>query len=68
VRVDGEAGKIYRGNYFYRAVKLGPGEHTVEFNYLPVGFKLGWAVSLGTLIVLVFTAGVPPVRRRLFPA
>jgi len=68
VRVDGEEGQIYRGNYFYRAVKLGSGEHTVEFTYLPVGFKLGWAVSLGTLIVLVFIAGVPPVRRRLFPA
>jgi uncharacterized membrane protein YfhO len=64
--VDGKTGRIYRGNFFYRAVKLGPGEHTVEFTFQPVGFKLGWMTSIATGVLTLFIAGVPSVRKRLF--
>ncbi|UCD11130.1 MAG: YfhO family protein [Nitrospinaceae bacterium] len=66
VTVDGKTGRIYRGNFFYRAVKLGPGEHTVEFTFQPVGFKLGWMTSIATGVLTLFIAGVPRVRKRLF--
>jgi hypothetical protein len=66
VTVDGKTGRIYRGNFFYRAVKLGPGEHTVEFTFQPVGFKLGWMTSIATGVLTLFIAGVPSVRKRLF--
>jgi len=55
-KVDGEEKKIMRANYFYRGVKLGPGNHTVEFKYEPVGFKTGLAISVVTLLLIIFCA------------
>jgi len=68
VRVDGEPGEIHRGNYFFRAVKLGPGEHTVEFSFLPEGFKPGCAISIATLLVIAVIALLPALRFRLLAA
>jgi uncharacterized membrane protein YfhO len=45
VYVDGEKREILRANFFFRAVRLPPGEHLVEFRYQPLGFKLGLLVS-----------------------
>jgi len=50
VTVDGEEEKILKANHYYRAVQLGPGEHTLEFDYFPVGFKEGLIVSGVTLV------------------
>ena len=55
-KVDGKDEKIMRANYYYRGVKLGPGNHTVEFNYEPVGFRTGLAISSVTLLMMVFCA------------
>jgi len=55
-KVDGKEAKIMRANYFYRAVRLGPGSHTVEFNYEPVGFRAGLAISAVTLILITVCA------------
>ena len=52
VKVDGKKEKIMRANYFYRAVKLGPGNHIVEFNFEPVGFSKGLTISFVTLCML----------------
>ncbi|MFQ5716141.1 MAG: YfhO family protein [Nitrospinales bacterium] len=52
VKVDGKPGRILRGNHFYRAVKLGSGEHITEFFYEPVGFKAGVTISLTTLLII----------------
>jgi len=51
-KVDGKKENIMRANYFYRAVKLGPGSHTVEFNYEPVGFRTGLAISSVTMFMI----------------
>jgi len=54
VRVDGNLKPIYRANYFYRAVKLGPGTHKIEFSYVPVGLKMGIYISACTLVFMLF--------------
>ena len=53
--VDGREEKIYRVNYTFRSLSLGPGTHAVEFIYDPLSFKLGALISLlgifGCLVV-----------------
>lgn len=53
VYVDGKEEKILRANYFFRAVKLGMGDHRVEFDYDPYSFKIGLIISLTTLLVII---------------
>ena len=53
VTVDGMPQPIYRANSFYRAVKLGPGNHSIEFSYVPVGLKMGVYISSFALIFIV---------------
>ena len=57
VEVDGQLERIYRANYFYRAVKLGPGYHRIEFYYEPVGLKTGAAISGVAFILLLLAVG-----------
>ena len=57
VKVDGQERPILRANHYYRAVQLGPGAHTLEFDYFPDGFKAGLVVS-GITLVLVLVGGV----------
>jgi len=52
VKVDGKEKPILRANHFYRAVQLDPGEHTLEFEYFPEGFKLGLMISGISLLLL----------------
>ena len=54
VRVDGKPQPIYRANYFYRAVKLGPGTHSIEFSYVPVGLKMGIYISVSAWVLILF--------------
>lgn len=56
VKVDGEDGVLYRANHFFRAVKLGPGNHEVEFRFEPVGFRAGMAISVTTLSLMFIFA------------
>jgi hypothetical protein len=53
VKVDGKDEKILRANHFFRAVKLGPGKHTLEFDYFPDSFKVGLLISFISLILLM---------------
>jgi hypothetical protein len=52
VRVDGEEGKIYRANHAFRAIALGPGHHTLRLFYDPLSVKIGFFITLLTLIGL----------------
>ncbi|MEK9629839.1 MAG: YfhO family protein [Nitrospinota bacterium] len=54
VRVDGVQQNIYQANSFYRAVKLGPGNHNVEFSYFPVGLKMGIYISVIAFLFTLF--------------
>jgi len=58
--IDGKETKIYRANYFLRAVYLPEGEHKVEFVYEPLSFKIGLFVSLLALLML---ASIWPLSR-----
>jgi len=63
VKVDGQEQTILKAYGFYRAVQLGPGEHTLEFDYFPEGFKEGLIVTGVTPILGL--AGYVVWRRRL---
>ena len=63
VKVDGQDQPILRANGLYRAVQLEPGDHTLEFDYFPEGFKEGLIVT-GATLALCF-AGYVFWRRRL---
>ena len=53
VKVDGEERPILKANQFYRAVQLGPGKHTLEFDFFPEGFKTGLVISGVSLFLLI---------------
>ena len=66
VTVDGKAGTILKANHYYRAVQLGPGEHTLEFDYFPEGFKEGLIVSAIFLLILIVLPLCKPIKRLKF--
>ena len=43
--VDGVPARIHRTNLFLRGVRIAPGSHRVRFDYAPLSFRLGLAVS-----------------------
>jgi uncharacterized membrane protein YfhO len=54
--VDGQEETVYRADYPFRAVLVPPGQHTVEFTFDPVAFKVGLAVALTTAAILIAAA------------
>jgi hypothetical protein len=52
-KVDGRDAEVERVNYVMRGVRVGPGEHRVEFSYRPWSFTVGWIVSLTALLTLL---------------
>ena len=61
--VDGREEEILRADYVFRAIPVGPGSHRIEVVYQSLSFKVGLAVSLLTMVMLV-TVGVILTRRR----
>ncbi len=61
--VDGQPADIERVDYLFRGVPLGAGEHTVEFRYEPLSWRIGWIVSIVALVLLA-VASVLGWRRR----
>ena len=53
VKVDGQERPILRANHFYRAVQLGPGSHTLEFDFFPEGLKTGLVISGVSLFLFI---------------
>ena len=66
VTVDGKAATLLKANHYYRAVQLGPGEHTLEFDYFPEGFKEGLIVSSIFLLILIALPLCKPIKRLRF--
>jgi len=50
-RVDGRETRVERADHAFRAVKLGPGHHDVEFRYAPMSVRLGVALSALAAVV-----------------
>ena len=66
VKVDGREQPVLQAYAFYRAVQLEPGEHTLEFDYFPEGFKEGLIVSSVFLLILIALPFCRPIRRLRF--
>lgn len=49
--INGEEAKILRANYLFRAILVESGEHKVQFEYDPLSFKLGLAISMTTILI-----------------
>jgi len=64
-QVDGREEEILRANYVFRAIPVGPGSHRIEVVYEPLTFKIGLAVSLLTIVMLVTIWVILTIRRRV---
>ncbi len=53
VYVNGEKREILRGNYLFRTIPLEPGRHKIRLRFSPMSFKLGAAVSIATLLLVM---------------
>lgn len=55
---------ILQANFLQRAIRIGPGKHTIHFVYEPPGFALGWKLSLLStlLVLLLFFWGIRQYR------
>lgn len=62
--VDSEAQDVYKADYIFRAVELTEGQHTVEFVFDPLSFKLGWIISALTAAMLGLSLICDSFRRR----
>jgi len=53
--LDGKETKIYRANYYFRAVQVKEGKHRVEFSYFPKTFIIGLIGTgiFGIIIILL---------------
>jgi hypothetical protein len=60
--VDGEETPILRANCAFRAVGLGPGRHSVVWEYSPRGVRLGWSLTITALAIVL--AGIVLTGRR----
>jgi hypothetical protein len=62
--VDGREEEILRANYVFRAIPVGPGFHRIEVVYEPLSFKVGLALSLLTVVMLLSGWAILTKRRR----
>ena len=63
VEVDGKPEHIYRANYFYRGVKLGAGDHSIEFSYIPEGLETGLRISFLTIFFILVGCAYKQFRK-----
>jgi hypothetical protein len=56
--VDGQPAAVLRGDVLFRVVPVPAGEHDVEFRFEPSSVKLGLAISLASLVLLVGLGGL----------
>jgi hypothetical protein len=62
-RVDGQDVQVERADYAFRAVRLEPGRHEVEFRYRPGSVRLGLTLS-GLAALTTVALGRRPQRRK----
>jgi len=67
-RVDGRETRVERADHAFRAVKLGPGHHDVEFRYAPMSIRLGLALSALAAVVTGALAWPGSARRTPSPS
>jgi hypothetical protein len=63
-RLDGQPTRLYRADYILKGVFVPPGKSEVEFYYAPLSFRVGAAISLGTVICVAVVGLWLAIRRR----
>ena len=63
-RVDGKQSAIVPVNLVLRGVYLTPGDHTVEFVFDPLPFKIGKWLTLSSFLIFALCLGWEVVRKR----
>jgi len=58
--VDGKEVRIHRADFFLRAVQVPEGEHMVSFVFDPLSFKIGAAISIIAILLLLL---YPVIKR-----
>ncbi|MBM3128726.1 MAG: YfhO family protein [Chloroflexi bacterium] len=51
-RVDGVEVPLHRADLIFRAVRVSPGEHQIEFEYRPIWLYVGAAISVCALLIV----------------
>jgi uncharacterized membrane protein YfhO len=62
--VDGREEEILRADYVFRAIPVGPGTHRVEVVIEPLSFKIGLAVTVLTMVLLLTGWAFATTRKR----
>ena len=52
VRMDGAEAPLYRADLIFRAVRVAPGDHQIEFEYRPISLYLGAVISVIALLLV----------------
>jgi hypothetical protein len=63
--LDGKPTSIYRANYAFRAVHVPAGEHTVQFTFNPLIWKVGLVISGLTLLLVILHRKIFFIRNNL---
>lgn len=63
--VDGARAPIHTADLMVRAVRVGPGRHTVEFRFDSIPIRVGGTISALAWIAALALFAVPHLRRRL---
>jgi uncharacterized membrane protein YfhO len=58
VRDDGVPLAIHRANGIFQTVEVGPGRHSLRFEYLPRAFEVGRAISAVSIVLVLGLLGV----------
>jgi hypothetical protein len=62
--VDGRLEEILRADYAFRAIPVGPGTHRVEMVIEPLSFKIGFAVTVLTMVLLLTGWAFATIRKQ----
>jgi hypothetical protein len=61
--IDGRGTKIFPTNYIQRGIRIPVGQHTINFKFQPLSFKIGALITLTSLIVVLFISGIAWCRK-----
>jgi len=64
VSVNGKPAELLRVDYLLKGVELGAGTHAVRFEFRPASFRIGLAITLGSLGILALALVLCVLLRR----
>ena len=62
--VNGKKTKIYKANMILRSVHLKKGDHLVKFVYKPLSLRVGFIISIMTLVGIFLVVGITLLKGR----